>query len=121
MKFVCFGLLTAMIAVFLVIAPVLAHHEIAAKFDTTKSVTVRGTVTSIDWASYPIITFSDVPKIDIDLIDRPNEPPTGSGEASCAPVGAALANAVFDATGTRLRTLPLTPERVKESLARRST
>jgi CO/xanthine dehydrogenase Mo-binding subunit len=47
------------------------------------------------------------------LIDRPNEPPVGAGEAACAAVGAALANAVHDATGTRLRTLPFTPERVK--------
>ena len=52
------------------------------------------------------------------LIDRPNEPLVGAGEAATAPVAAALANAVFDATGVRLRTVPFTPERVKAALAR---
>ncbi|NVO13206.1 MAG: xanthine dehydrogenase family protein molybdopterin-binding subunit [Rhodoplanes sp.] len=73
-------------------------------------------VTSTDWSSYPLLTFSDVPKLDIVLIDRPTDPPLGAGEAACAPVGAALANAVFDATGARLRTVPFTPERVKAAL-----
>ena len=77
----------------------------------------RSRVTSIDWASYPIMTFSQVPKLEIELIDRPTEKPVGAGEAACAPVGAALANAVFDATGVRLRTVPFTPERVKAPLA----
>ena len=76
----------------------------------------RSRVTSVDWASYPILRFSDVPKIEIDLIDRPDEPPLGAGEAACAAVGAALGNAVFDATGVRLRTVPFTPERVKAAL-----
>ncbi|HMF21389.1 MAG TPA: molybdopterin cofactor-binding domain-containing protein [Pseudolabrys sp.] len=73
----------------------------------------RSRVLSVDWASYPILRFSGVPKIDIELIDRPKEPPVGAGEAACAAVGAALANAVHDATGLRLRTVPFTPERVK--------
>ena len=76
---------------------------------------------SVDWASYPILRFSEVPKIEIDLIDRPTEPPLGAGEAACTPVGAALANAVFDATGARLRTVPFTPERVKAALSGRSS
>jgi CO/xanthine dehydrogenase Mo-binding subunit len=76
----------------------------------------RSRVLSIDWASYPILRFSDAPNIDIDLIDRPNEPPLGAGEAACAAVGAALANAVYDAAGVRLRTVPFTPERVKAAL-----
>ena len=76
----------------------------------------RSQVLSVDWASYPILRFSDVPRLEIDLVDRPNEPPLGAGEASCAAVGAALANAVFDATGVRLRTVPFTPERVKGAL-----
>jgi CO/xanthine dehydrogenase Mo-binding subunit len=58
-----------------------------------------------------------VPKIDIDLVVRQTEPPLGAGEAACAAVGAALANAVFDAAGVRLRTLPFTPERVKAELS----
>ena len=73
-------------------------------------------VVSTDWSSYPILTFSDVPKLEIDLVDRPTYPPLGAGEAACTCVGAALGNAVFDATGTRLRTVPFTPERVKLAL-----
>jgi nicotinate dehydrogenase subunit B len=81
----------------------------------------RSRVVSVDWASYPILTCSEAPRLDIDLIDRPAERPFGAGEAACAPVGAALANAVFDATGARLRTVPFTPERVKAELGRKST
>ncbi len=76
----------------------------------------RSRVLSIDWASYPILRFSDMPKLDIELVDRPNEPPLGAGEAACAAVGAALGNAVYDASGVRLRTVPFTPERVKAEL-----
>lgn len=79
----------------------------------------RSRVTSIDWGSYPIMTFPDVPKLDIDLIQRIGEAPLGAGEAATAPVAAALANAVFDATGVRLRTVPFTPERMKAALAGR--
>ena len=50
---------------------------------------------------------------EIELVDRPTKPPLGAGEAACTTVGAALANAVFDAIGIRLRTIPFTPERVK--------
>ncbi|SFI32786.1 CO or xanthine dehydrogenase, Mo-binding subunit [Bosea sp. OK403] len=78
----------------------------------------RGHVTSVDWMSYPILTMPDVPELLIDVIDRPNEPPLGAGEAACAPVPAALANAIFDAVGARLRTVPFTPERVKAAIAR---
>jgi nicotinate dehydrogenase subunit B len=72
----------------------------------------RSRVTSVDWASYPILTFSEAPRIDIALIDRPGERPLGAGEATCTTIGAALANAVFDAAAIRLRTIPFTPERV---------
>ena len=81
----------------------------------------RSGVTSVDWSSYPILTHSDVPKIDLELIDRPETPPFGAGEAACAPIGAALANAVFDAAGIRLRTVPFTPERVKAAIAGRQS
>jgi CO/xanthine dehydrogenase Mo-binding subunit len=77
----------------------------------------RSRVTSVDWASYPILTFADVPEIAIDLVLRPHEPPLGVGEAASAPVAAALANAVFAASGARLHTVPFTPERVKTALA----
>ena len=73
----------------------------------------RSKVTSLDWASYPILTFPEVPDVAIDLIDRPNEVPWGGGEPSAAIVPSAIGNAVFDATGVRLRSVPFTPARVK--------
>ena len=79
------------------------------KFDDTA-------VLSRDWASYPILTFSEVPPVDVVLIDRPGEPYLGTGESAQGPAGAALANAVFDATGVRLRRVPFTPDRVKAEL-----
>jgi CO/xanthine dehydrogenase Mo-binding subunit len=80
------------------------HEEV--KFD-------RSRVTSVDWASYPILTFPEAPSIEVALLDRPSLPPFGAGEAATAPVAAALANAIFDATGIRLRSVPFTPDRVK--------
>jgi CO/xanthine dehydrogenase Mo-binding subunit len=77
----------------------------------------RSRVTSTSWATYPILAFPDVPEIRIDLVLRQNLPPLGGGEASSAPVPAALANAVYDACGARLRTAPFTPERVKTAMA----
>jgi CO/xanthine dehydrogenase Mo-binding subunit len=74
-------------------------------------------VTSVDWASYPILKFPDAPEVIVELIDHPELPPVGAGEAPTAPVGAALANAIFDATGVRLRRVPMTPDRVKQALA----
>jgi nicotinate dehydrogenase subunit B len=71
----------------------------------------RSRVTSIDWSTYPILTFPDVPQVDIDLIDRPNEKPWGVGEPSSAIVSAAISNAVFDAIGVRLRSVPFTPQK----------
>jgi nicotinate dehydrogenase subunit B len=81
----------------------------------------RERVVSVDWASYPIMRFTDAPKLEIALIDRPKEKPVGSGEAACSAVGAALGNAVFDATGVRLRTVPFTPERVKAAMEGKAT
>jgi nicotinate dehydrogenase subunit B len=78
----------------------------------------RSRVVSVDWSSYPILRFSDAPELVFDLVDRPTEPPLGAGEAACTTVGAALANAVFDAAGVRLRTIPFTPERVKAAFDR---
>jgi CO/xanthine dehydrogenase Mo-binding subunit len=78
----------------------------------------RSHVTSVDWASYPVLTFAEAPRLEIELIDRPSEPPIGVGEAASTPVPAALANAVFDATGVRFRRAPLRPDRVKAALAR---
>ena len=80
----------------------------------------RDRVTTVDWASYPILTFPEVPKLDLELIQRLDQPPLGVGEAASTPVGAALANAVFDATGVRLRTVPFRADRMKAALAGRS-
>ena len=73
----------------------------------------RSAVTSLDWESYPILTFPEVPEIFIDLIDRQSEKPWGAGEPSAAVVPSAISNAVFDATGVRLRSVPFSPDRVK--------
>jgi len=81
----------------------------------------RARVTSTDWASYPILTFTDVPKLDIALIDRRHERPLGVGEAAAATMAAPVGNAVFDATGARLRTAPFTQARVKAAMAARAT
>jgi nicotinate dehydrogenase subunit B len=77
----------------------------------------RSTITSRDWATYPILTFPDIPEIEIELISRPNEKPWGVGEATAAVVPAAISNAVFDAAGVRLRSVPFKPEKVKAALA----
>jgi nicotinate dehydrogenase subunit B len=70
--------------------------------------------TSFDWSSYPILRFRDVPwVIEVHVIKRPGSPFLGTGEAAQGPTGAALANALADATGIRLRDLPLSPSRVK--------
>ena len=76
----------------------------------------RSNVTSLDWAGYPIIRFTDAPSVDVIPIDQPDMRATGSGEPSCNPIAPAIANAVFDATGVRLRSLPMTPARVKAAL-----
>ena len=73
-------------------------------------------MTSLDWESYPILTFPEVPEIVIDLIDRPNEQPWGAGEPAAAVVPSAISNAVFDATGVRLRSVPFTPDKVKAAI-----
>ena len=81
----------------------------------------RSRVTSVDWASYPILRFPEAPAVEVILINRPDQPLLGAGEAATTPVAAALANAVFDATGVRLRRVPFTAERVKTALAGGST
>jgi CO/xanthine dehydrogenase Mo-binding subunit len=74
--------------------------------------------TSRDWASYPILRMTEAPEVEVVLIDRPGEAFLGAGEASQGPTGAAVANAVFDATGARVRQLPITAEAI--AAARRS-
>jgi nicotinate dehydrogenase subunit B len=78
----------------------------------------RSSVTSVDWNSYKVARASDVPAVvDIVLINRPDLPPGGAGEPSSRATAAAIGNAVFDATGVRIRKIPLTPENVKAALA----
>ena len=83
------------------------HEEV--QFDTSR-------VTSVDWASYPILRFPEVPAIEVILIERQDQPLWGAGEAAAVPVAAALGNAIFDATGVRLRRVPFTKARVAEAL-----
>jgi CO/xanthine dehydrogenase Mo-binding subunit len=73
-------------------------------------------VTSLDWQSYPILKFTDVPAVEVVLINRPEMPALGAGEPSTVPVAAAIANAIFDASGARLREVPFTPKRVLAAL-----
>jgi CO/xanthine dehydrogenase Mo-binding subunit len=76
----------------------------------------RVRVTSTDWESYPILRFPEVPTLETIIVDRPGEPYLGSGEVTQPPTSAAIANAVFDAVGVRLRDIPFTPERVRAAL-----
>ena len=73
-------------------------------------------IKSVDWDSYPILTFSEVPEVEIVLINRPDLPAVGAGEPATTTTAAAVANAIFDATGARVRQIPFTSERVKEAL-----
>jgi nicotinate dehydrogenase subunit B len=73
-------------------------------------------VTTTDWASYPILTFPEVPKIEVQVLNRPDEPPWGAGEMTAAITPAAVGNAIHDALGVRLRTVPFTPQRVLAAL-----
>ena len=71
---------------------------------------LQRTVASRDWGSYPILQFNQVPVVDVPLMPRPGEPALGVGESASVPGTAAIANAIFDATGVRLRNPPFTPE-----------
>lgn len=73
-------------------------------------------VTSLDWGGYPLLRFDELPEVDIQLLDNPHEPPMGAGESASVPSAAAIANALFDALGVRLREVPFTPERILHAL-----
>jgi CO/xanthine dehydrogenase Mo-binding subunit len=81
----------------------------AVRFDATH-------VTSDSWENYPILRFSEVPQVEIALLDRPSEKSLGAGEATHGPVAAAIANAVADAIGVRVREMPLTRERLERAV-----
>ncbi len=70
-------------------------------------------ITSLDWASYPIMRFKECPEVEVHVINRPELAPMGAGEAAQGPTAAAIANAVFNATGSRLRELPLRAEKIE--------
>ncbi len=73
--------------------------------------------TSLDWVTYPILRFKDHPTVKVKVVQRTDLAPTGSGEPPVVPLAAAIPNAFFDATGVRIREAPLTPGRVRATLA----
>jgi nicotinate dehydrogenase subunit B len=76
----------------------------------------RGSVAAREWGAYPIIKFPDLPKIDVLMLPRQDQPPLGVGESASVPSAAAIANAIYDATGVRFREPPFTPERILKGL-----
>jgi CO/xanthine dehydrogenase Mo-binding subunit len=107
----------------LVISPDGARNQIEGGIIMGASFVMReqikfanGRVANTTWEDYPILRFSDIPEIAIELIDNPNEPALGLGEASVGPTGAAIGNAVARALGRRVRDLPLTRERIMATL-----
>ncbi|MGY2844499.1 nicotinate dehydrogenase subunit B [Bradyrhizobium sp. USDA 4509] len=76
----------------------------------------RGAVAAREWGAYPIIKFPELPKIDVLMLPRQDQPPLGVGESASVPSAAAIANAIYDATGVRFRELPFTPERILKGL-----
>jgi CO/xanthine dehydrogenase Mo-binding subunit len=84
------------------------HEEVA--FD-------ENAVTSLDWNSYPVLRFDEHPEVTAVVVQRIDQPSTGAGEEVLAAGAAAIANAVFDAIGVRLRQFPLTPQRVRAALS----
>ena len=79
-------------------------------FDATR-------ITSRDWSAYPILRFPELPEsVEVHLIDRPGQPYLGTGESAQGPTAAAIGNALADATGVRMRELPLTRRRIKAAI-----
>jgi nicotinate dehydrogenase subunit B len=74
-------------------------------------------VTSLDWSSYPVLRFAEHPEVVPIVVQRIDQPSTGAGEEVMGATAAAVANAFFDATGSRLRQYPMTSERVRTALA----
>ena len=98
-------------------AAIIGDLAAAEEIKALKDLMAALRVTSLDWVSYPILTFPEAPVLEIDLVGSPRDKPLGAGEAASAPVPAAIGNAVFDATGVRMRKVPLTAARVRAALA----
>ncbi|MBO0777093.1 MAG: xanthine dehydrogenase family protein molybdopterin-binding subunit, partial [Actinobacteria bacterium] len=81
------------------------------RFDRTR-------ITSVNWDSYPVLRFPEIPEVTVHIVDAPGEPETGAGEIAQGPVAAAIGNAVADAVGVRVRDLPLTREQVARAIER---
>ena len=77
-------------------------------------------ITSVDWETYPILSFQSAPNIETVILNRPEMPMLGAGEAAQNPTPAAIANAICDAVGLRLRDIPFTPEKIKHQMAQAS-
>jgi nicotinate dehydrogenase subunit B len=108
-----------------IINPSGLHHSVENNVTQATSRTLleevwfdRNNVVSVDWLTYAILDITEAPEqVDVVLINHPEIAPSGAGEASSRPVAAAIANAVFDATGVRFRRAPLSPDRVKAALS----
>ncbi len=107
----------------LIINPAGVQHQIHGNVLQSISRTLKeevgfagSTITSREWGSYPILRFNEVPVVQVLMMPRPYDPPLGVGESASVPSAAAIANAIFDATGVRLREPPFTPERVRAAL-----
>jgi len=107
----------------LVINPAGVRHQIHGNVIQSVSRTLKEhvtfdgpSITSREWGAYPILRFPEIPVIQVVMMPRPLEPPLGAGESASVPSAAAIANAIFDATGVRMREPPFTPERVRAAL-----
>ena len=95
---------------------IMRHDDALNSHNSAGSLYLHFGNTGNDWESYPILTFSEVPDIEMVLINHLDQPALGAGEPATVTTAAAIANAVFDATGIRLRQIPFTPERVRAAL-----
>jgi nicotinate dehydrogenase subunit B len=107
----------------LVINPAGVQHQIHGNVLQSISRTIKEqvtfdgpSITNREWGAYPTLRFPEVPVIQVVMMPRPSEPPLGAGESASIPSAAAIANAIFDATGVRMREPPFTPERVRAAL-----
>jgi nicotinate dehydrogenase subunit B len=108
----------------LMVNPAGVQHQIHGNVVQTTSRALKESVAvdrargvqSLEWGSYPLLSFREVPVIEVMTMPRPGEPPLGAGESSSVPGTAAIANAIFDATGVRFRQPPFTPEVVRAAL-----